>query len=199
MPWLGAGKTTARGGYPTTYQINQSGNNIIQEINAPGASDIATYVPANNDPYLYLVKMRGFSFPVRTITPGGSPLKPMQPSLLTGPRNQQIYIPDAGNQTPYAQNLTMSVARSISSNLTLDVRYIGTLSRKQWDPVVNINQPNFLYNGLLQAFDAARAGNDSSPALKVLEDMFKGINVAGAGFGPVGSTFNGVLQTAGMH
>src|SRR5207253_11403541 len=96
-------------------------------------------------------------------------------------------------------NVTLSVTRSLKSNLTVDVRYIGTLSRKQWDPVVNINQPNFLYNGLGAAFDAARAGNDSSPALKVLEDMFRGINVAGAGFGPVGSTFNGVLQTAGMH
>src|SRR5207244_10237525 len=30
-------------------------------------------------------------------------------------------------------------------------------------------------------------------------DMFKGINIAGTGFGPVGSVFNGVLQTAGMH
>src|SRR5260221_126761 len=29
--------------------------------------------------------------------------------------------------------------------------------------------------------------------------MFRGMNVAGAGFGPVGSTVNGVLQTAGMH
>ena len=79
------------------------------------------------------------------------------------------------------------------------MRYIGTLSRKQWDPVVNINQPNFLYNGLKEAFDAARAGDDSSPALKVLEDMFRGMNIAGAGFGPVGSHFDGVLQTAGMH
>src|SRR5204863_3890997 len=26
-----------------------------------------------------------------------------------------------------------------------------------------------------------------------------GINIAGAGFGPVGSVFNGVLQTAGIH
>jgi len=200
VPWLGAGKITVRGGYQITYQINQSGNNIIQEINAPGASDIATYVPANNDPYLDLAKMRSFTFPVRTIDASGAPLKPMQPSLLTGPRNQQIYIPDAGNETPYAQNLTLSVTRSIRPNLTLDVRYIGTLSRKQWDPVVNINQPNFLYNGLREAFDAARVGNDSSPALRVLEDMFRGVNVAGGtGFGPVGSTLNGVLQTAGMH
>ncbi len=29
--------------------------------------------------------------------------------------------------------------------------------------------------------------------------MFRGMNIAGAGFGPVGSPFGGVLQTAGMH
>src|SRR6185436_18007416 len=153
VPWFGEGKTTVRGGYQMTYQINQSGNNIIQEINAPGSSDIATYVPANNDPYLDLTKIKAFTFPVRTITPSGTVLKPMEPSLLTGPRNQQIYIPDAGLSTPYAQNLTLSVTRSVSSKLTVDLRYIGTLSRKQWDPVVNINQPNFLYNGLKEAFD----------------------------------------------
>jgi len=199
VPWFGVGKTTVRGGYQMTYQINQSGNNVIQEINAPGSSDIASYVPASNDPYLDLVKMKALTFPIRTLTPAGTPLKPMQPSLLTGPRNQQIYIPDAGLSTPYAQNLTLSLTRSVSNSLTVDLRYIGTLSRKQWDPVVNINQPNFLYNGLKDAFDAARAGNDSSPALKVLEDMFKGMNIAGAGFGPVGSPFGGVMQTAGMH
>src|SRR4030095_3959442 len=199
VPWFGTGKTTLRGGYQITYQINQSGNNIIQEINVPGASDIASYVPASSDPYLDLTKITPSLVPVRTLTPSGTPLKPMQPSLLTGPRSQQIYIPDAGLSTPYAQNLTLSLTLSISPSVTLDLRYIGTLSRKQWDPVVNINQPNFLYNGLKEAFDAARAGDDSSPALKVLEDMFKGMNLAGTGFGPVGQTFGGVLQTAGMH
>jgi hypothetical protein len=210
VPWFGEGKTTVRGGYQMTYQINQSGNNIIQEINAPGSSDIATYIPASSDPYLDLTKLNPSLFPVRTLTPAGTPLKPMQPSLLTGPRNQQIYIPDAGLSTPYAQNLTLSVTRSVSSRLTVDLRYIGTLSRKQWDPVVNINQPNFLYNGLKEAFDAARAGTDSSPALTLLEDMFRGINVAGSGCttptgattpcGPVGTTNSaGVLQTAAMH
>src|SRR4030095_6350883 len=89
--------------------------------------------------------------------------------------------------------------RSITPSVTLDLRYIGTLSRKQWDPVVNINQPNFLYNGLKEAFDAARAGDDSNPALQVLEDMFRGMNLAGTGFGPVGAPFGGVMQTAGMH
>src|SRR5262249_8185482 len=79
-------------------------------------------------------------------------------------------------------------------------------ARKQWNPQLNINQPNFLYNGLKEAFDAARRGDDASPSLQVLENMFAGINVAGSGCsgagtacGPVGQTVNGVLQTAGMH
>jgi hypothetical protein len=32
-----------------------------------------------------------------------------------------------------------------------------------------------------------------------MEDMFRGMNIAGTGYGPVGSTTGGVLQTAGMH
>src|SRR5262249_4942617 len=98
------------------------------------------------------------------------------------------------------ENMTLSVTRSITSNLTLDVRYIGTLGRRQWNVAFDTNVPDFLYNGLKEAFDAARAGNDSSPALQVLEQMFNGHNIAGCtGCGPVGSTQNGVLQTAGMH
>src|SRR6185369_529932 len=65
-------------------------------------------------------------------------------------------------------------------------------------------------NGLKEAFDAARAGDDDNPALKVLEDMFRGMNLGATATcsaaspqtpcGPVGSVgSNGVLQTAGMH
>jgi hypothetical protein len=102
-------------------------------------------------------------------------------------------------RNPYAQDITLTVTRSITPNLTLDVRYIGTLGRRQWNVAFDTNVPNFLYNGLKEAFDAARAGNDSSPALQVLEQMFNGINIAGNGYGPVSTTVNGVLQTAGMH
>jgi hypothetical protein len=191
LPWFGEGKTTIRGGYQMTYQINQSGNNIIQEINVPGSSDGATFVPGSADPYLDIAKLP-------TLIPVPATITPLQAVPVTA-RLQQIYVPDPGIETPYAQNLTLSVTRSLRSNLTLDVRYVGTLARKQWNPQVNINQPNFLYNGLKEAFDAARAGDDFNPALGVLENMFRGINIAGTGFGPVGSTFNGNLQTAGMH
>jgi hypothetical protein len=191
LPWFGEGKTTVRGGYQMTYQINQSGNNIIQEINVPGSSDAVTFVPGSANPYLDIARLP-------TLVPVPASITPLQAVPVTA-RNQQIYVPDPNISTPYAQNLTMSVTRSIRSNVTLDVRYVGTLARKQWNPVVNINQPNFLYNGLKEAFDAARAGDDSNPSLQVLEDMFRGINIAGTGYGPVGAPFGGVMQTAGMH
>jgi hypothetical protein len=78
------------------------------------------------------------------------------------------------------------------------------MSRKLYDSV-NINSPNFLYNGLKEAFDTARNGGESA----LLDQMFNGINVAGTGCataantaatcGPVGQTINGVLQTGAMH
>src|SRR5678809_1162060 len=115
-----------------------------------------------------------------SIVPVPNIIKPMQPVPVTD-RTQQIFVPEQGVRNPYAENITLSVTRSVRSNLTVDVKYIGTLGRKQWNAFFNINQPNFLTNGLKEAFDAARAGNDSSPALQVLENMFNGINIAGTG------------------
>ena len=107
---------------------------------------------------------------------------------------------------PYVQNLTLSVTRNLTSKVTLDLRYIGTLSRKLYGNI-DLNAPNFLYNGLKDAFDAARRGGEST----LLDRMFNGLNIAGTGMrrpstgvatpcGPVGTTpAGGVLQTGAMH
>jgi hypothetical protein len=55
------------------------------------------------------------------------------------------------------QNLTMAATRNLRRNLTLDVRYVGTLSRKLYGNI-NINAPNFLYNGLKEALTPRAAG-----------------------------------------
>jgi hypothetical protein len=190
--WFGEGKTTVRGGYQMTYLQGQASNSITQENVVPGTTYGTPYGgDSAANAYLDLTKVAA-QIPVTQI------YKPMQAVPLTD-RTQQIYVPQANLRNPYAENLTLSVTRSITNSLTLDVRYIGTLGRRQWNTNFQINQPNFLYNGLKAAFDAARVGNDSSPDLQVLERMFKGINIAGTGFGPVGSTVNGVLQTAGAQ
>jgi hypothetical protein len=69
----------------------------------------------------------------------------------------------------------------------------GSLHRHSGPEQLNvsyqINQPNFRFNGLKEA-STRRAGNDGGPA-SGLEDMFQGINIAGSGYGPVGTIFNG--------
>jgi hypothetical protein len=195
VPWFGKDKTTLRGGYQITFQQGQVPNALTQENVVPGSTQSPVY---QGDPlaapYLDLSKVQAV---IPVPIPGA--VKPMQPVPIYD-RSQQIYIPSATVRNPYAENITLAVTRAITTSLTLDVRYIGTLGRRQWNVAFDTNVPNFLYNGLKDAFDAARAGNDSSPALQVLEQMFKGINIAGcAGCGPVGTTVGGVLQTAGMH
>ena len=126
-------------------------------------------------------------------------LVPVQPLFLPSPTSTIIPVTertalinafDPNFVSPYIQNLTLSLTRSLRSNLTMDLRYVGTLARKQWNPVFNINVPDFLYNGLLQAFDAARSGGESP----LLNQIFNGINL---GAGTVGQ--NGFTGAAAMR
>src|SRR5262249_18992232 len=104
---------------------------------------------------------------------------------------QTIYSPIKGTVSPYTQNLTLAITRSVRSNLTVDLRYVGTLARKQWNPAFNINIPNFLYNGLKEAFDSARAGGESP----LLDQIFKGINLGSGVIGQNGLTGAGFVRT----
>src|SRR5205823_11582208 len=80
-----------------------------------------------------------------------------------------------------------------------DTRYVGTLGVKQYRTLNQFNSPDFLYNGLKAEFDSIRAGGESP----LLDKMFAGINVCAANctgtFGAVGTTVNGVPQTAALQ
>src|SRR5204863_7881995 len=101
--------------------------------------------------------------------------KPMQP-ISERDRSVALTAIDSHYTTPNVQNLTLALTRNVGRNLTVDARYIGTLARKLYDSV-NINSPDFLYNGLKEAFDAARYGGESP----LLDQMFRGMNIAGTG------------------
>ena len=134
------GKTTIRGGYQVTYQIGQSGNNLFQEQCRSRQHRTTSRIAGDS--------INRISRSDEGVVPdsGAINVTPMQPVPTTA-RTQQVYNPEKGIVTPYTQNLTLSITRSLRSNLTIDLRYVGTLSRKQWNPVFNINIPNFLYNG----------------------------------------------------
>src|SRR5262249_38226101 len=142
----------------------------------PGNANNALYQGDSNNPYLDLTRMPA-------IIPLNNGIQPMQP-VPTTDRQQTIYSPIKGTVSPYTQNFTLGVTPRVRSNLTLDLRYAGTLARKQSNPAFNINIPNFLYNGLKEAFDAARAGGESS----LLDRIFNGINLGSGVVGQGGLT-----------
>ena len=120
LPWFGAGKTTLRGGYQLTYQIGDGFSSIVQETNAPGTSQNVTYIgDSSANAYLDLTKLP-------SLIPVPVPTKPLAPISIRE-RSQSLFIPDPNLVTPYAQNLTLGITRSITSNVSLDVRYTGTL------------------------------------------------------------------------
>jgi hypothetical protein len=99
------------------------------------------------------------------------------------------YAFDPNVRTPYIQSLTLALTRQIGSSLTVDVRYIGTLSRKQVGGGMNVNEANFLANGLKEAFDIVAAGGES----QLINDMI----APGTLFGPPLPSWTGSVQLRG--
>ncbi|HLQ78316.1 MAG TPA: hypothetical protein VK210_13235, partial [Terriglobia bacterium] len=96
---------------------------------------------------------------------------------------QAFYAPDY--VSPYIQTFTLGVTRSLPAKLILDVRYVGTRGVKLHS-TINYNEPDFQYNGLMDALTVTRAGGDSP----LFDQMFKGLNF-GTGIGVVGTNVTG--------
>src|SRR5262249_16103249 len=155
-----------RGGYQIQY-IGGGNFTSVESVlgQPPGSEFLATYQGDSAHPYLDLTSITKNQVPY----PIAPPVLPVQHIPLTT-TNATIQAYDPNYVSPYIQNLTLSVTRNVNRHLTLDARYIGTLTRKNFDSF-DINVPNFTTNGLKQAFDLARAGKDSP----LLDSMFKGI------------------------
>jgi hypothetical protein len=188
--WNPTSDTVVRGGYQIQYVGGGNFNGIEGALGqTPGSEYLATYQGDSANPYLDLTSITRNRVPY----PIAPPVLPVQQIPLTD-RTKAIQAYDPNYVNPYIQNLTLSITKNVNSHLTLDARYIGTMTRKNFSSF-DLNVPNFMTNGLKQAFDAARAGGNSV----LLDQMFRGVNIAGAGFGPVGTTLNGVAQTGALH
>jgi len=211
LPWGGKGKTVLRGG----IQINYMTLGRANATNMPGLTYTYTYTPAGQQ-YLDLSMMSGLlplNLPSNVLPPFANPTPPVG---LQGSVGLTVYDPNT--RAPYTQSLNLILTRTIGSSLTVDIRYAGNLSRKQVS-TINLNAPNYITNGLIDAFTEARAagknvngawqtnplptaaGQAGNPDL--LDKLLWGTNIAGATtaaypgapiYGPVGTT---VLQSNG--
>jgi len=201
LPWLGEGKTTIRGGYQITYSTGSpapGGGRFSSYSTALGGAPGRTLVAnanTNTSIYLDLSEAGNTLNPnnLSAIVPVAPDRAPLQPQLTTGPRNAGLTVFDPNYQTPYVQNITMSITRTVNRSLTLDVKYIGTLARKSY-ATQNLNINNFRTNGLLAALDAARRGDDANTGL--LDQIFKGINLCASNTPGTGATQGACIAPA---
>jgi hypothetical protein len=207
VPWFGEGKTSVRGGFQVTYGGAGRNTSTIQG----GTSAVLGSVPGNSSILLGQAALAG-QFPSTvplTIAdiPRIVPLAPTSPAVPGGTlpiynrTATVIYGYGPEYATPYVENFTFSVTRNVNRNFTVDLRYVGTISKKQ-EADTNVNLSN-IYNNkeFADALAAARVGDDSGAGGLLLTQMLAGLNFnAGvAGYGTIGSVVGGVYQTGGMH
>jgi hypothetical protein len=104
---------------------------------------------------------------------------------------------DPNNTTPNVQNFTLSVTHQLSRNMTVDLRYAGTQGKKLAGDI-NLNESNVFYNTeLFNALETVRQGGEAS----LFDQLFAGLNLntGTTGYGVIGTTVNGVVQTGSLH
>jgi hypothetical protein len=204
IPWFGEGKTIVRGGYSITYQgggnfaaldgtAGEVPGSVFDQNNFPSAANTYIRMADFGAAHKSLTTPGTFNFrdyPYTAVVPlpanPSNPAQAFRPMSPVGVRFRPLGgIPteffDDNYQAPYIQNFTLAVTRNLGRRMTLDVRYVGTVARKLFSEQP-VNSPNFLTNGLKQAFDLARAGQEST----LLNTLTSSVNGA---FGGSGSTW----------
>src|SRR5207253_6092062 len=110
--------------------------------------------------------IRNIVLPIPERLPSGKlPLVPVTAPAVS----QATYGWDDNMVNPYMQNFSVELQRELMSNLTLEVRYVGTKGTKLYS-TIDLNSPNTIENGILDAFRMTAAGQDAP----LFNDMLRG-------------------------
>jgi hypothetical protein len=133
------------------------------------------------------------------------PLTPTNPAVpggtLGGPysRAGNFTAYDPNYTTPYVQNFTLSLTHQLRRNMTIDVRYAGTQGKKLAGDI-SLNTSNVFYNQeLFNALETVRAGGEAPLFDQMLAGLNLNNNLTSSGYGVIGTTVNGVVQTGSLH
>jgi hypothetical protein len=173
--WGGKDKTTVRGGYQLAYQL--PGNTLSWIGSDVGNTPGSVYQPIDSGSGQYR-DYSSISLPLPVT------IAPVSPTVFPVTDRSQVlsvFAPDY--KTPYVETFTLGITRAVTSNLTLDVKYLGDRGLKLHSSL-NLNEADFRNNGLLQALAITRAGGDAP----MFDQMFKGLNL---GSGVVGTALSG--------
>jgi hypothetical protein len=148
------GDTVVRGGFTRSFSRNGM-NDFSGQFNAnPGVVIQNPDRIAGND----TLNLDGRGLPVLfrqddRLGPAPFPARPVYP--MTDVETQDINLFDPDIQVPYADSWTFGVQRALGRNMAVEVRYVGTRSRDNWQ-VLDYNEINIIENGFLNEFRAAQ-------------------------------------------
>ena len=172
VPWFGEGKTTVRGGYSVQF----SRVTVLEQTLASAPGNTLNQVASASDAdVLAIAATRAINYSdLATLVPRLPAVAPGAPTPIYA-RNISTSAYAADLATPYTQNLTLSVTRNIRRDMTLDVRYVGTLARKQ-PGNIDLNASTVMYNPeLFNALEVTRKGGNDP----LFDQMFMGIRLSG--------------------
>jgi len=160
---------TAETGWLRSF-LGESGDTVFRagfarSFNRPGMSDFTGRLDDN--PGLIITANRNESLgnlgtlPVLFRDKGNPAFTPpefdeVRNYPMTDVVTEDVQIFDPNLQVPYADTWTAGWQRSISRNMAVEVRYIGTRSRDLWT-TYNINEVNIHENGFYDEFKLAQA------------------------------------------
>jgi hypothetical protein len=148
------GDTVFRGGFTRSYSRNGM-NDFSGQFNANPGIVIANPVRSVG---LGTLDLDGRGLPVLfrqddRLGPAPFPTTPAYP--LTDVETEDVNLFDPDIQVPYADSWTFGVQRAVGRSMAVEVRYVGTRSRDNWE-VLDYNEVNILENGFLNEFRAAQ-------------------------------------------
>jgi hypothetical protein len=146
------GDSVLRGGYSRAFNRNGMGDFTGQYNSNPGIVIDADRTLndgnlTNGGPLPVLFRDRN------RLGPPSIPTVPVYPmtDVVTGDLN--VFDPDI--QVPYADSWTVGLQRALTRNTAVEVRYVGTRSRDNWE-VIDHNEVNIFENGFLNEFRLAQ-------------------------------------------
>jgi hypothetical protein len=196
-PWFGGTGVTIRGGYGVTYgSAGRNGINLDTLLGSAPGNTLTATTSVTDANITAILASRALNLSDLPMLVPVTPVRPPGASVPIYARSTSFTAYDPNFATPYTQNLTLSVTRELNRKITLEARYIGTLSRKL-SGNLNLNESTVFYNPeLFDALVRTRAGQD----VELFDLMLAGLNLASeAGYGPVGTMFNGVLERGSAH
>ncbi|HYN10323.1 MAG TPA: carboxypeptidase regulatory-like domain-containing protein [Vicinamibacterales bacterium] len=161
-----SGESSISGGFSRAYDRRGMNDFTGRFGNNPGLTVNANRNVGKGNLTVPLLLRDGFLGPPATCPPLPAP-KPTG-CLVAAPEypltNQDatgsVNMFDPNLQVPYSDSWTVGFQRALGRTSAIEIRYVGTRSRQQWE-TFNYNEANILDNGFLDEFKLAQANLQS--------------------------------------